>query len=133
MPHNDSNFRFHTASMPTAKSTLKLTLIVLLLTVSGGCTNMAMNRVIDSWQDQPVSEVIAAWGKPSEERRVAGKHLFVWNSYDGNPAPPGSKKPSRLPDTRYCMRLMEVDRNGKVIFGAWDGNDCPGIFSGWGR
>lgn len=112
---------------------LKLALIVLVLTVAGGCTNQAMNSVIASWQNQPVSDAIAEWGQPSEELKVAGKHLYVWNTYDGILSPPLLQRPSKLPDTRYCMRLLEVDRTDKIIFGAWEGKNCPGLFSGWGR
>lgn len=114
-------------------SIFKLTLIILILTVAAGCTNQAMNSVIASWQNQPVADVIAEWGQPSEELKVSGKHLFVWNTYDGVLSPPFSRRPSQLPDTSYCTRLLEVDRSDKIIFGAWDGKNCPGLFSGWGR
>ncbi len=119
--------------MHRALNPLKLTLLVLMLAVAGGCTNQAMNSVIASWQNQPIAEVLTAWGPPSEELKVAGKHLFIWNTYDAILPPPDTQRSSSLPDTRYCMRLLEVDRTGKIIFGEWDGNDCPGLFSGWSR
>lgn len=113
--------------MHTNRHYLKLTLRVLVLTFAGGCTNQAMNLTMASWQNQPVTRVIAEWGQPSEELKVSGKHLFVWNTYDGTLAT------RRRPDTSYCTRLLEVDRTGKIISGSWDGNDCPGFFSGWAK
>lgn len=98
-----------------------------------GCTNHAMNYAIESWKNQPVSQVIAEWGTPSEELRVSGNHLFIWNSYDGVLASPLSPRRPDIPDSRYCMRLLEVDSADKVKSGAWEGKDCPGIFSGWSR
>jgi len=101
---------------------LKMTLLMLALGVSCGCASMAMDRAVASWQGEPASAVVAAWGKPSEELKVSGKHLLLWNTY----ASPDRKKPS-------CVRLLELDRNGRVESGTWDGGDCPGWFSGWSR
>lgn len=115
--------------VPSAKAIL----LVLALFFAGGCTQRAMNSAIASWKDQPVKDVIAAWGQPSEELKVSGKHLYIWNNFDGILLAPAMKRPAVLPDTDYCTRLLEVDRNGKVISGNWDGTDCPGIFSGWAR
>lgn len=112
---------------------IQLMLLVLFLLSVAGCTHRAMDSAVASWRDQPISDVIAAWGKPSEELRVSGKHLYIWNNFDGALLMPEVKRPPVLPDTDYCIRLLEVDRGGKVIGGNWDGNDCPGIFSGWGR
>lgn len=118
--------------MQTGLYYFKLTLIVLFLTFVVGCTNQAMNLTMTSWQNQPVNRVITEWGQPSEELKVSGKHLFVWNTYDGVLAPP-SPRLQRRPDINYCTRLLEVDRSGKIISGSWDGNDCPGFFSGWAK
>lgn len=119
--------------MRQATHSLKIALIVLVLVFPCGCTNQAMNLVITSWQNQPVSEVFTEWGQPSEELKVSGKHLYIWNTYDGILSHSVSKRPLVTPDTRYCMRLLEVDRLGNVISGSWDGNNCPGMFSGWAK
>lgn len=111
----------------------KLLLLVLLLSIAGGCTHRHMNSAVASWKDQPVADVIASWGLPSEELRVSGKHLYIWNNFDGMLLRPDVKRPQVLPDTQYCTRLLEVDKNGTVIGGNWDGTDCPGFFSGWSR
>jgi len=119
--------------MRLSSAYLKLSLLVTTLFFSGGCATQAMNWAIESWQNQPVSKVVAEWGQPSEELKVSGKHLFIWNTYDGVLALPTKPKPAVLPDSRYCMRLLGVDRSGKVISGAWEGDGCPGLFSGWRR
>lgn len=111
--------------------TLKLTLAVFILGMTGGCASKAMNHAITSWQDQQAAEVIAAWGKPSEDLNIEGKRLLIWNVYEGKLATPDTKQPSPPSNRRYCTRLLKADRTGKIIGGAWDGNDCPGWLSGW--
>lgn len=112
---------------------LKLSLTVIVLAVTGGCARQAMNYTVASWQNQQVSTVVAAWGKPSEELKIEGKHLLLWNTYDGKLALPDTKRPTPRSDARYCVRLLKADRTDKIIDGTWDGNDCPGWFSGWYR
>jgi hypothetical protein len=112
---------------------LKSMLLVLVLVVAGGCANRAMDYSVASWQNQQVSAVIAAWGKPSEELNVNGKHLLLWNTYEGKLALSEQKRPASRPNAWDCVRLLEVDRSGKIVSGAWEGNDCPGWLSGWYR
>jgi hypothetical protein len=110
---------------------LKLMLLVLVLAVAGGCANQAMDYAVSSWQNQQDSAVIAAWGRPSEELKVNGKHLLLWNTNDGKLALPDQKRPASLPNAWGCVRLLEVDISGKIVSGAWEGNNCPGWLSGW--
>ena len=119
--------------MRTTLKFLTLSLLVFVLFIAGGCTNRAMNSVIASWQNQQVSEVIDAWGTPSEELKIEGKRLLVWNTVNGILTPPEAKEPFPGPNARYCTRLLEVGRNGTIVHGVWEGTDCPGLFSGWGR
>ncbi|MSN24476.1 MAG: hypothetical protein GJV46_01270 [Geobacter sp.] len=119
--------------MQTSLPFFKMLLIAFVLPITGGCATQAMNRAIASWQNQPISAAIAEWGAPSEELKVSGKHLYLWNNYDDVLLPRSSQRPTHKPDTKYCTRLLEVDGDGKVIFGGWEGSDCPGIFSGWAR
>ncbi len=110
-----------------------LPLLVLILCLAGGCASREMTSVIASWQNQPASDVIAAWGPPSEELNTEGKRLLLWNTFDGILAPPEAKRSPSPTDTGYCVRLLEVGENGRIVHGAWEGDDCPGLFSGWGR
>jgi hypothetical protein len=112
---------------------LKITVLLFGLALLGGCTTIAMNSAVDSWQNRQLPEVVGAWGTPSEELNVDGQHLFLWNTYNGILASPGSPKPAQPADSKYCMRLLQVDRTDKIIYGNWEGNDCPGFFSGWRR
>lgn len=114
-------------------SLLKILLVIVVLAVAGGCANQAMDHAVASWQGKPAAAVIAAWGEPSEELRVSGKHLLLWNVFDGKLAQPGQKKPLPGAAGLNCVRLLEVAGNGKIASGTWDGNDCPGWFSGWTR
>lgn len=119
--------------MRSAVRLCKMMFLVFGLVSLGGCTTIAMNSVMASWQDRQISEVTAAWGTPSEELKVDGQHLFLWNTYDGILAPPTTPKPARPADSRYCTRLLQVDRTGTITYGNWEGNNCPGFFSGWSR
>lgn len=114
-------------------SSLKILRLIFILGFTGGCAHQAMDRAVASWQGQQSAAVIAAWGQPSEELKVSGKHLLLWNMYDGKLALPAQKRPGTELDTLSCVRLLEVDRNGTIVTGTWDGNDCPGWFSGWSR
>ena len=118
--------------MSIIRFSFKTMLLVSALGFAGGCAHRAMDRAVASWQNQPVAAVTAAWGQPSEELKVSGKHLLLWNTYDGKLALQGQKRPAQsgAPD---CVRLLEVDRSGRIVTGTWDGNDCPGWFSGWSR
>ncbi len=110
---------------------LILILPTFLLSTLAGCAPQAMNYAISSRQNRQVTAVIASWGKPSEELKLEGKHILLWNSFDGVLAQPNAKRPALKPEDKYCIRLLEADRNGRIIYGTWEGNDCPGWFSGW--
>lgn len=112
---------------------LKVSVLVLSLATLAGCTTMAMDSMMSSWQGRPLPEVVAAWGTPSEELNVDGQHLFLWNTYNGILATSATPKPAQSAGSKYCMRLLQVDRTDTIIYGNWEGNDCPGFFSGWRR
>ena len=112
----------------------EILLFVVVLGVAGGCAvDRAMDHAVASWRNQPASAVIADWGQPSEELRVSGKHLLLWNTSDGTLVLPDQKRPSPRSAVLNCLRLLEVGRNGRIISGTWEGNGCPGRFSGWSR
>jgi len=119
--------------MRIIKFSVGMMLLVFALGVAGGCAHQAMDHAVASWHDQPVSAVTAAWGQPSEELKVSGKHLLLWNTYDGKLALPDQKRPAPRPGAPDCVRLLEVDVRGRIVTGTWEGNECPGWFSGWSR
>lgn len=112
---------------------LRIVFSVPVLLAGAGCATHEMNSAIASWQNQPISEVLREWGPPSEELNVSGKHIFIWNTYDGILAPPSSPRPHDHTASKYCMRLLEVDKSGRIISGAWEGSHCPSLFSGWDK
>lgn len=117
--------------MRIASFSLKLMLPAFSLIIIGGCAHQAMDYSIAAWQNQPVAAVVRSWGNPSEDLRVNGKHLLIWNTSGGKPVLPGEKSTLQRPGVISCVRLLEADRNGNIVAGTWDGNDCPGWFSGW--
>jgi hypothetical protein len=108
---------------------LKRTLFALVALGAGGCS-YGMNSTMDSWQNRNLSEVIAAWGPASEEMKIEGKKLYIWNSCDGQLIAPNARRPK---DAKCCSRLLEADNAGKIVHGAWEGSDCPWLFTGWSR
>jgi len=117
--------------MSIARFFLFLLLLVSLLTTVSGCAHQAMDYSISSWQNEPATAVISSWGTPSEELRVNGKHLLIWNTRDSRTVLPADTNAAQRTGTIGCVRLLELDRSGRVIAGTWDGADCPGWFSGW--
>ena len=105
--------------------------LALTLSLAGGCASREMTAVIASWQNQPATDVVAAWGPPSEELRTEQKRLLVWTTYDGVLARPATKRSPASTGGSYCTRLLEVGESGRIVYGTWDGDDCPGMFSGW--
>jgi hypothetical protein len=111
----------------------KILLSILLLEIINGCAALEMNSVIASWQGQPAAEVTAAWGPPSENLQIEGKQLLIWYNYAGRPVAPDMKRPLPHSASDSCTRLLQADRTGRVVSGTWEGDDCPGWFSGWRR
>lgn len=119
--------------MSKARLVVTVPLLVLALCLTGGCANREMTSVIASWQNQPAGDAIAAWGPPSEELKTEEKRLLIWTTYDGILVTPEGARTPVPAGVGSCVRLLEVGGNGRIIHGAWDGDDCPGLFSGWGR
>ena len=114
-------------------------LLALILIISlPGCTGRTMNRVISSWQGATIDEVMKAWGYPTTEKTVAGHLLYVWEQYNGADVsrgfwPGAAKWGGQSIEHKYCNRILEMNSQGNVIGGQWDGTDCPKMFSSWER
>lgn len=67
-------------SMSNSSLFQKCLLLAVTLIVAGGCVHQSMDYSIASWQNKPVTAVIDSWGRPSEELRVNGRHLLLWNT-----------------------------------------------------
>ncbi len=119
---------------------ISLSLCSILLVAS--CANfIETNQSMGSWLGEDINTVIQNWGYPDEEKTIAGKKLIVWNServiqdvdyipsygsrFNGN----GANRKVRYNRiyTNYtgkCSRILEIDKNNKII--GWDikGDDC---------
>lgn len=117
------------------RATLSLLFCIIVLS---GCTGRTMNRVITSWKGATIDDAIKAWGYPSEEKVIAGHKLYLWQEDNGVEISggfwPGAKKwGGQSAEHKYCNRILEVDSNGTIIGGQWNGTDCPKLFSSWER
>jgi hypothetical protein len=129
-----------------------VTFIALLSGCSGGAG--LMSGIMQSWEGSNVDDVIAQWGYPHEERRVAGKRLLVWHRnvqgyVPGVATTYGSA--NVIGNTAFysgtttysgggiisgnCVRILEVGENNTVVRWQWEGNNCPflemGPYSNW--
>lgn len=133
--------------------TLPVFIAALTGCASGGFGTM--DRVMSSWQGANVDQVIAQWGYPHEERKIAGRTLLVWhrNVQMTMPAVASSSGTvNKIGGTAYvnttttysgggtsswaCTRILEVKEN-TVVSWQWEGNNCPfsdiGPYSNWAR
>ncbi len=84
----------------------------------------AMTEAIKSWFGENINAAINQLGYPSEEKTIAGRHIYIWkskrirvyNSFNGTAY-----------DT-FCDKYLEVDANNIIISGTWKGN-CPATYN----
>ncbi len=123
----------------------KFLIITLLLTpISAFAWESFMDKCIQSWSGYPLDSVIKKWGYPEYERNIAGKKLYVWETYDyDSDVIPGTGMSISATDSKgrettftsggqvkleFCRKTLEVDNNNKIIGGHWEGNDCPKFY-----
>ena len=102
-----------------------------------------MDKCIQSWVGYPLDSVIKKWGYPDQEKHIAGKTLYIWETYDydneihtgGTTVISKDKKGRRTIYTsggetiiEYCKKTIETDKNNIIINGQWDGNACPNFY-----
>ena len=84
-----------------------------------------MKKVMDSWIGENLETVIDHWGYPTQEKTIAGKKLYYWinSSYEvlGN-------QYGVYGGDSTCNRILEVDKNNRVIKWQWEGNNCPATY-----
>lgn len=121
----------------------KIILISLLLVpLNAYAFESFMDKCIKSWVGYPLDSVINKWGYPNYDRTIAGKKLYVWETYDedidyrgGFTIAATDKKGNEtsftsggVPKLEYCIKTLEVDKNNIIINGHWEGNDCPKFY-----
>lgn len=96
------------------KKLLTILLVLLVFTNTAYASakqKRTMDRVMSSWMGESTDNVIKAWGYPDEEKKIAGKTLYFYYKYATSPY--GSSK------IEYCTRIIEADKNSKVIDAKW--------------
>lgn len=88
-------------------------------------TKSTMCKIMDSWLGEHINTVMDSWGYPSQEKEIAGRKLYYWinSSYvvsGGQYGVYGGES--------TCNRILEVDKNNKVIKWQWEGNSCPATY-----
>jgi hypothetical protein len=85
-----------------------------------------MDKIMNSWIGAPLEEAISQWGFPDEERKLAGRHIYVWRDDWGG-----------LGDLMNCERMLAVNRDEMIIAVDHKGNNCPfmpvGPYAKWKR
>lgn len=112
---------------------LHLTLLTLLLAgcVTTTASEYPPDKAIGHWIGRPINDVVAAWGKPTEERVEAEKHLYIWTAshYDSRYYPANLQEKEIYPhlggrDEISCKGVFEVNDEGRVVRAAWEGAEC---------
>ena len=117
--------------------------LLLLMPLSAFAWESFMDKCIASWIGYPLDSLIKKWGYPDQEKNIAGKKIFTWETYDydtdntvggfsivstdskGRETSFTSGGQAKL---EYCIKTIEIDDNGTIIDGHWKGNDCPKFY-----
>ena len=103
-----------------------------------------MDKCIKSWIGYSLDSVIKKWGYPEYEKNIAGKKLYVWETYDydtevvegtGLTITTTDKKGRETSfssggqlKVEFCKKILEADNNNMIVGGHWEGNDCPKFY-----
>jgi len=113
-----------------------------LLIFVAGCSDM--NAVMKSWEGFHISEAIAQWGDPDSQQEIAGRTIYRWVDRDfmympqystisGHDSSYGNLYGSTYSTVSYdmessCIRILEVNDDGYVIGGRWEGGKCNNMY-----
>lgn len=136
---------------------MKRALLLLAALALAGCsTTKVMTGVMSSWEGATVDQVIAQWGYPHGELKVAGKTILYWDRNVSVAMPMMANTTAtanRIGSTTYvqgtttysgggtfqggCRRMLEINPQNVVIAWQWEGNNCPfgemGPYADWRR
>lgn len=106
-----------------------LSLFLLITSIPANAVGMksTMNKLMDSWVGEDINSVIDLWGYPSEERNIAGRHLYYWNNRESYVS---ANQYMILSGENVCNKIFEVDANNTIIKWQWEGNNCPMTYRG---
>ena len=105
----------------------KLLLLLCFITLSiniAYCSEANFVRAISSWQGENINDVINIWGYPTNEKTIAGRHLYLWESerirkYDTSYY--GHSYGSATSYEVYCDKIAEVDLKNTIINVSYNG------------
>lgn len=84
-----------------------------------------MVKALNSWKGYSIDDVIASWGYPNNEKQIAGRNLVYWTNgqyhISGNQYYISGEE-------SYCTKILEIDKNKKVISWQYEGNSCPNFY-----
>lgn len=106
-----------------------------------GCASMQyefMEGVLSSWNNSHIDEVVERWGYPDDERKVAGRQIYVWDYRVSYSMPSTYTATSETTGfvsgggtlSGLCRRILEVNEENIVIKWNYSGNNCPFADSG---
>ena len=122
-----------------------LLFIVIMLSVTACSSDEFMNTAMQSWVGYSLDDVIKQWGYPKDEKTFGGKKLLYWPNntaiyipqtystnvnYYVNTAYTNTTSYGGGYQNFYCNRILEVDKNNKIIGYQWEGNNCPTRYAG---
>lgn len=84
-----------------------------------------MARALNSWVGYTLDDVIAVWGFPKEEKKIAGRNLVYWTYSESYLSGNGNYI---IGGYAYCNRILEIDKNKKIISWQYEGNVCPNYY-----
>jgi len=102
-----------------------LSLIILQPVSFAIGSKSTMNKIMNSWIGENLETVINYWGYPTSEKEIAGKKLYYW--LDSTYVITGNVYGTYGSEST-CNRILEVDKDNKVIKWQWNGNNCPGTY-----
>lgn len=102
---------------------LRGTLIaILILTLLGCNSTKGYDNLLNTWVGKDVDELITAWGYPKDSFKAPNRntvYVFSRSRVYTMPQNTGGQ-------TLYfnCTTYFEVDEDGLIVGGRWEGNSC---------
>lgn len=84
-----------------------------------------MSKALNSWVGYTIDDVIAVWGYPKEEKKIAGRNLVYWTYSEPYFS---ANDYYAVGGQAYCNRILEIDKNKKIISWQYEGNACPNYY-----
>lgn len=126
------------------KTIILLISLFVNINICYASTKSFMEKALNSWIGYEINDVIETWGYPIEEKNIAGRKLYIWQtsksiyvpqnassnvtSYGYGYAHVNTNTYGGYTVNAYCNKTLEVDKNNKIIRWEWQGNDCPGTY-----